>query len=317
MDANDEALAGVAPLGLDQEIAAVHKGEAPALPRRLGGVGRAEDSRGVVGVAGHPAGAAHALDAAAQRRTLGGALGGPGAVQGDEVVAAGDKVEAEGGRLVQGEGLFPRVFVDGAAGDEVLGLVDRIAQLHLQAELVPQGDAKGLDAVPVPEHGQPRQGGLALLHPGRDEQEVGRFAAVGILRQAGRGAVIRRAGGRELLGQKIGPAAGVAVGRAAVRKVRRAVRQAGAVVGVQQHPAGARRQLVAGVGGVQGITGSVLYDHGRSSSWSVSDGSDSKGSMGSGGLRPACSSFLKAGRISAAIPSAVTLPPARAIGSRK
>ena len=315
MDAHDQPLTCVGPLGLDQEVAAVHEGKPPAVAVRLGGVGAAQGDGGVVGVAGHPADAAHALDAAAQGRALGGALGGPGAVQGDEVQAVGGVVHAQGRRLVQGEGLVPGVFVDGGAGDQVLFFIDRIAQLHFQAGGVFQGDGQGLDVCPAPEGGQARQSRLAVAHHGGHELELCRLGAVGIFGHTGRGAVVRRARSRPLFGQQVGPAAGVPVGLPPVGQVGRIVGQPRAIVGVQQHPIGPHRHLIAGVGGVQGVTGFRVYDHVRSSSPSVC--SSSKGSRGGSGLRPACSIRATAGRIRAAIPRAVTEPPARNRGSSR
>ena len=58
MDAHHQPLAGVGALGLDQEVAAVHQGKAPAGARRLGAVGGAEDGGGIVGVAGDAGGRA-------------------------------------------------------------------------------------------------------------------------------------------------------------------------------------------------------------------------------------------------------------------
>ena len=315
VDAHDQPLARVGPLGLDQEVAAVHEGKPPAVAVRLGGVGAAQGDGGVVGVAGHPADAAHTLDAAAQGRALRGALGGPGAVQGDEVQAAGGVVHAQGRRLVQRQGLGTRVFVHRRAGDEVLFFIDRVAQLHFQPKHIPQGDGQGLDVCPAPEGGQAGQGRLAGQDRRARKHQLCRLGAVGIFGHTGRGAVVRRARGRPFFGQQVGPAAGVPVGGPAVGQVGRAVGQAGAVVGVQQHPVGPHRHLIAGVGGVQGVTGFRVYDHVRSSSPSVC--SSSKGSRGGSGLRPACSIRATAGRIRAAIPRAVTEPPARNRGSSR
>src|SRR5699024_7625656 len=58
MDAHHQPLAGVGALGLDQEVAAVHQGKAPAGASRLGAVGGAEDGGGIVGVAGDAGGRA-------------------------------------------------------------------------------------------------------------------------------------------------------------------------------------------------------------------------------------------------------------------
>ena len=77
MDPHHQPLAAVGPLGLDEKVAAVHQGEAPAGAGGLGAVGGAEDGGGVVGVAGDAPGAADALDAPAERPALRGALGGP------------------------------------------------------------------------------------------------------------------------------------------------------------------------------------------------------------------------------------------------
>src|SRR5699024_7488658 len=142
--------------------------------------------------------------------------------------------------------------VDRGPGDQVLGLVDRVPQLHFQPKDVPQGEGQGLDPVSVPEGGQPRQGRFACgrlrLHKG----QLGGLGAVGKGGDAGGRAVVGRAGGRPLFGQQVGPAAGVVGGAPAVGQVGGAVGQAGAVVGVQQRAAGAHGHLVAGVGGVQG-----------------------------------------------------------------
>ena len=200
MDAHHQPLAGVGALGLDQEVAAVHQGKAPAGARRLGAVGGAEDGGGIVGVAGDAPGAADALDAPAQGRALGGALGRPGAVQGDQVHGARGKVQAEGGRLVQRQQEGRGVGVDRGPGDQVLGLVDRVPQLHFQPKDVPQGEGQGLDPVSVPEGGQPRQGRFACgrlrLHKGR----LGGLGAVGKGGDAGGRAVVGCAGGRPLSG---------------------------------------------------------------------------------------------------------------------
>ena len=261
MDAHHQPLAGVGALGLDQEVAAVHQGKAPAGACRLGAVGGAEDGGGIVGVAGDAPGAADALDAPAQGRALGGALGRPGAVQGDQVHGARGKVQAEGGRLVQRQREGRGVGVDRGPGDQVLGLVDRVPQLHFQPKDVPQGEGQGLGPVSVPEGGQPRQGRFACgrlrLHKG----QLGGLGAVGKGGDAGGRAVVGCAGGRPLFGQQVGPAAGVVVGAPAVGQVGGAVGQAGAVVGVQQRAAGAHGHLVAGVGGVQGKACIGMDDH--------------------------------------------------------
>ena len=70
VDAHHQTLTGVATLGLNEVVAAVHKGKSPCIAGGFGGVGMAQRHRRVVGVAGDAPHTANALDAAAQRRTF-------------------------------------------------------------------------------------------------------------------------------------------------------------------------------------------------------------------------------------------------------
>ena len=70
VDAHHQTLTGVATLGLNEVVAAVHKGKSPCIAGRFVGIGMAEGDCRVVGVAGDAPHTANALDAAAQRRTF-------------------------------------------------------------------------------------------------------------------------------------------------------------------------------------------------------------------------------------------------------
>ncbi len=274
-----EGQAGVlvlAALGRRLKVAAVEQHRAVTQAALLLRAMLAEDHKGVVLVAGRAAGAADALHTGAQGRALGGALAQVMAIEGDEVEVGAGKIQAEGGAPAERDRLLPQIFDPHRAGDEIELLKDAVAEGDRDmGGGILELDEEGL-GLPLPG----KKGGQAIervLAPLQLIAAVAQIAGVAAVwqRQLDRGqAEIPHPAGGILLRQHVeregavGPGLVGVGGKAAVgapdqgREV--LIRDAGAVVGVQQHPAGAHLHLIGGAAGVDGKQPGLLVvsDHG-------------------------------------------------------
>ena len=220
----DLLVLGLLDLGL--EVSAVHERHGPGAARRLGGIAVAQDHERVVLVRGLAATAADGKGAGKHVLTAGLALHAVLAVEGDDVEAAVDEVQAGALQLLDGDAALAAVLYDGGAADDVDGGQHAVQQLDLEAQpLVGKRDGQRLGVVCVRigvGGGQAGERVLAAAHLVARVAQVAAEGALGVADDQQRAAQVAVALERELLGQdveRIGAALDVMGRRAAAAAV--------------------------------------------------------------------------------------------------
>ena len=244
--------------------AGIHQHHTVAQTGGLGGVPVAKDHKGVVVMAGGPAGGGHRLDGAGQRGALHLPFHGVAAMEVDQIPLTEGQIQAQGSDLLQPEGFGAVVAQPCSAGNDILVGKHTVQKVQLQAgDKVPQCDAQGAHLVSGLSvgTGQSLQGILARFNPVGyiDKIRTGRTRFVAH-HQAGQPEIAHIAAG-VFLGEHIGrnaafPAAGIVVRRKAmvgtgVQCAQITLADGAAIVQVQQMPPFVYLHVVAGVCGLQ------------------------------------------------------------------
>ena len=205
---------GIALLGLDAEIAAVHQRHTPALAGGFGCIRSAEQCGGIVEMIRDAAHTAHALHTGAQRGAVRRTFIRPIPVQSQEVKIFARQVKRKGRYPAQCERCRAGVLDDGRAGNQVAVRNHAVQKLHGQARGIGQRDDEGFPLRVLRPEG--RQTGQRIF-AGADlralKTEVRGHRSVRELRLKERGTVVAKAGSGPFLRQQVGPASGVIVRR--------------------------------------------------------------------------------------------------------